>query len=123
MKEGRIHANLHHVFDGKEGLRFLLRTGPYQEAPRPDIILLDLNMPRMNGHEFLSAIKADEQFCSIPVVILTTSEVERDVEASYQRGASGYITKPVDITQFCSAIKQIGDYWFILVRMPHERHE
>lgn len=123
LKEGRIHSRLHHVLDGKEGLQFLQREGPYQGVPRPDLILLDLNMPRMNGHEFLAAMKADKRFSSIPVVILTTSEVDRDVEASYKNGASGYITKPVDMAQFSSAINQLGDYWFALVRIPRERRQ
>lgn len=75
-------------------------------------------MPRMNGREFLSTIKADETLKAIPVVILTTSDVERDVVASYQLGASGYITKPVDMTQFIAAVEQLGDYWFTLTRLP-----
>ncbi|MDD1622452.1 MAG: response regulator [Methylococcaceae bacterium] len=116
----RVHCNLHHLLDGREGLDFLHRKPPYQEAPRPDLILLDLNMPRMNGREFLEVVKAEEALCDIPVVVLTTSEVERDVEASYKHGASGYITKPVDIEQFSSAIAQLSDYWFVLTRLPRE---
>lgn len=118
LTEARVHCQLHHVLDGREGMDFLRRQAPYQTAPRPDLILLDLNMPRMNGREFLAAIKADEVFCDIPVVVLTTSEVERDVEASFKHGASGYITKPVDIEQFAAAIAQLSDYWFVLTRLP-----
>jgi CheY-like chemotaxis protein len=118
LKEGRILAHLHHVVDGREGLDFLNKTEKYVDAPRPDLIFLDLNMPRMNGSEFLTAIKADERFSGIPVVVLTTSDFEKDVICSYQLGAAGYITKPMDMPQFIKAIQQIGEYWFSLVRLP-----
>ncbi|HEY8159184.1 MAG TPA: response regulator [Methylobacter sp.] len=118
LKEGKVLANLHHVVDGREGLDFLNRTEKYIDAPRPDLIFLDLNMPRMNGCEFLTVIKANEQFKSIPVVVLTTSDVEKDVVQSYQLGATSFITKPVDMPQFIKAIQQIGEYWFSLVRLP-----
>jgi CheY-like chemotaxis protein len=120
LKEGKVLAHLHHVVDGREGLDFLGRTGKYVNAPRPDLIFLDLNMPRMNGSEFLAAIKADDRFKSIPVVVLTTSDVEKDVIISYRLGASSYITKPVDMPQFIKAVQQIGDYWFSLVRLPQD---
>lgn len=118
LKEYKIYVKLHHVVDGRDGLDFLHRVGKYLDAPRPRLILLDLNMPRMNGREFLTAIKADDQFKDIPVVVLTTSEVERDVLASYQLGAAGYITKPVDVAQFMAAMSHLEDYWFTLVRLP-----
>jgi CheY-like chemotaxis protein len=118
LLENRIFCRLHHVLDGEEGLAFLRRQGTYADAPHPHLILLDINMPRMNGHEFLAVVKADAQFKRIPVVVLTTSEVQRDVEASYQLGAAGYITKPVDFAQFASAINQMGNYWFALVQLP-----
>ncbi|MDO9139000.1 MAG: response regulator [Methylobacter sp.] len=118
LKEAKVLANLHHVVDGREGLDFLNRTEKYADAPRPDLIFLDLNMPRMNGCEFLAVIKADERFKGIPTVVLTTSSVESDVVRSYQLGATSYITKPVDMPQFVNAIQQIGDYWFSLVRLP-----
>lgn len=120
LKEGKILAHLHHVEDGREGLDFLNKTEKYADVPRPDLILLDLNMPRMNGCEFLVAIKADERFKGIPVVVLTTSDVEKDVIYSYQLGATSYITKPVDMPQFIKAIQLIGDYWFSLVRLPQD---
>ncbi len=121
LRDGRVLSRLHHVVDGVEGLEFLCRsTARFADAPRPDLILLDLNMPRMNGREFLAEIKKDETLKAIPVVILTTSDVERDVVASYQLGASGYITKPVDMEQFIHAVRQLEDYWFALVRLPRE---
>lgn len=120
LKEGKVLAHLHHVVDGREGLDFLNKTEQYADAPRPDLIFLDLNMPRMNGCEFLSALKADERFKGIPVVVLTTSDVEKDVVASYQLGANSFITKPMDMPQFMRAIQQIGDYWFGLVRLPQD---
>lgn len=120
LKEGKVLAHLHHVVDGREGLDFLNRTEKYADVPRPDLIFLDLNMPRMNGREFLTAIKADERFKGIPVVVLTTSDVEKDIVSSYQLGATSYITKPVDMPQFIKAIQQIGEYWFSLVRLPQD---
>ena len=120
LAENRIMADLHHVVDGREVLAFLRRQGSrFVTAPRPDLILLDLNMPRMDGRECLAALKKDPSLHSIPVVILTTSEVERDVVASYNLGASGYISKPVDIQEFITAVRHLGDYWIKLVRLPY----
>jgi CheY-like chemotaxis protein len=119
LKESKVFCNLHHVVDGIEALDFLRCQGErYSAAPRPDMILLDLNMPRMNGREFLTQVKLDETLKAIPVVVLTTSDVERDIVASYHLGAAGYITKPVDMEQFIDAIRQIGNYWFVLTRLP-----
>lgn len=119
IAENHILADLYTVVDGREAFEFLRREGPrFAAAPRPDLILLDLNMPRMDGREFLTALKQVPDLLDIPVVVLTTSEVERDVIASYHLGAAGYITKPVDIVEFMAAIRQIGDYWFTLVRLP-----
>jgi len=118
LKENKVLCNLHHVLDGVEALEFLRRKGQFSAAPPPDLILLDLNMPRMNGREFLAVVKADDEFKTIPVVVLTTSDVERDVVASYKLGAAGYITKPVDMDQFVDAIRQLDSYWFVLARLP-----
>lgn len=119
LKANKVFCNLHHVLDGLEALDFLHRKGERNSnAPQPDLILLDLNMPRMNGREFLAAVKADDALAAIPVVVLTTSDVERDVVASYKLGASGYITKPVDMEQFIDAIRQIDQYWFMVARLP-----
>jgi CheY-like chemotaxis protein len=121
ISENRILADLHIVSDGREAFEFLHRLGArFADAPRPNLILLDLNMPRMDGREFLAAIKQDPDLRSIPVVVLTTSDVERDIVASYNLGAAGYVTKPVDINQFIEAIRLIGDYWFSLVRLPQQ---
>lgn len=120
LRENKVHCNLHHVLDGVEALAFLRREDGFGDAPQPDMILLDLNMPRMNGREFLAAIKADAALQAIPVVVLTTSDVERDVVASYKLGAAGYITKPVDMEQFIDAIRQLGIYWFTLTRLPRK---
>jgi CheY-like chemotaxis protein len=122
FEESRLLATLHHVVDGVEALRFLRReTEAYAEAPRPDLILLDLNMPRMNGREFLQAVKQDSALRTIPVVVLTTSDVERDVIESYHLGAAGYIVKPVDLDQLIQAIKGVESYWFTVVKLPQER--
>ncbi len=120
LKEGKVLCNLHHAEDGIDALEFLRNQGAHADAPRPDLILLDLNMPRMDGREFLAELKGDETLQQIPVVVLTTSEVERDVVASYRLGASGYVTKPVDMDQFIDAIRQVGVYWFSLTRLPRE---
>lgn len=121
IKQCKFQCNLHHVMDGIEALAFLRRTSDrYAKAPQPDLILLDLNMPRMNGREFLAAKKADENLASIPVVVLTTSSVERDVTSAYQLGASGFVTKPVDMEQFINAMCQIGVYWLSLARLPRK---
>ena len=121
LTENHILVDLHEVADGREALEFLQRRGArFADAPRPDIILLDLNMPRMDGREFLAAIKLEPELRHIPVVVLTTSDVERDVVASYNLGAASYITKPVDVVQFMAAIRDLGDYWFDLVRLPQK---
>ncbi|HEX5362941.1 MAG TPA: response regulator [Gallionella sp.] len=119
IKQCKVLCNVSHAIDGVEALDFLRRKGQrYRNAPRPDLILLDLNMPRMNGREFLAEVKADENLASIPVVILTTSEVERDIETAYQLQASGFITKPVDMEQFSDAMCQLVTYWLTLTRLP-----
>ncbi len=122
LSENHILTDLHHVTDGREALEYLRHQGPrFADAPRPDLILLDLNMPRMDGRECLLALKRDPDLADIPVVVLTTSEVERDVLASYTLGAAGFITKPVDVNQFITAIRDLGVYWFDLVRLPKQQ--
>jgi len=119
LRENKIIADLHHVMDGREALEYLQRKAPrYENAVRPNLILLDLNMPRMDGREFLNAIKHEPELRDIPVVVLTTSEVERDVVSSYDLGAAGYITKPIDVVDFMAAIRDLTEYWIDLVRLP-----
>lgn len=117
LKENKVFCNLHHVEDGVEGLAFVRRQGPHAEAPRPDLILLDLNMPRMDGREFLRELKADPALRGIPVLVLTTSSAESDISESYMSGASGFVTKPVEMDRFSEVMRQIGDYWFVAVRL------
>lgn len=119
LRTNKVFCTLHHELDGVDALAFLRRQGEKnKDAPQPDLILLDLNMPRMNGREFLAEIKKDSALASIPVVVLTTSDVERDVVSSYKLGAAGYITKPVDMEQFIDAVRQLDNYWFVLARLP-----
>lgn len=119
IEENHILADVHTAADGIEALDFLHRKGErYAKAPRPDLILLDLNMPRMDGLTFLKTMKQDAALLDIPVVALTTSDADKDVAAMYHQGAAGYVTKPVEINQFISAISQLGGYWFSLVKLP-----
>ena len=118
FEEGRVMVDLHHVPDGVEALAFLRREGAYANAPAADLILLDLNMPRMDGRQFLQAVKADAVLHSLPVVVLTTSNAERDMLDSYDRFAAGFITKPVEVDAFIRVVHGIGDYWGNIVRLP-----
>jgi CheY-like chemotaxis protein len=118
LREGKIRNHLSVASDGVQALAFLRREGRYAEAPRPDVILLDLNMPRMGGREVLGAIKADEQLRRIPVVILTTSSDQGDVLRAYDLHANCYITKPVDFDQFMSIIQAIEGFWMTVATLP-----
>ena len=118
LAEGKMLAHLHTVDDGIKALRFLRREQPYGDAVRPDIILLDLNLPRMDGRETLKEIKADARLRSIPVVVLTTSEAEVDILTSYDLGASCYIAKPVGFDEFMKVVRSLEDFWFTIVKMP-----
>lgn len=105
--------------DGVEALSFLRREGErFQDAPRPDLVLLDLNMPRKDGREVLAEMKGDATLKSIPVVVLTTSDVQRDVEASYLCGANSFVTKPMDVEDFFALIHTVESYWFNTVKLP-----
>jgi CheY-like chemotaxis protein len=121
-KEGLFSANmlntLHVADDGVEAMEFLRQRGKYAGAPRPDLILLDLNIPRKNGHEVLAEIKADDHLKKIPVVILTTSQSEEDISKAYGLHANCYICKPVDFDQFTKAMRTIQDFWFSVVTLP-----
>lgn len=118
LLEGKITNHLSVAPDGVEALAFLRREGRYADAPRPDVILLDLNLPRMDGREVLTAIKADSQLRRIPVVILTTSSDERDVLRAYELHANCYITKPVDFEQFIGVVQAIENFWLTIVTLP-----
>jgi CheY-like chemotaxis protein len=120
LKEGKVRNNLSVAPDGVEALAFLRRQGRYADAPRPDVILLDLNLPKKDGREVLEEIKADPALRTIPVVILTTSEAERDIARAYDLHANCYITKPVDLDQFITVVKSIEDFWFTIVKLPPE---
>ena len=119
LKEGKVYNNLHWAKDGVEALEFLHRQGRYADAPRPDIILLDLNLPKKDGREVLSEIKRDEELKRIPVVILTTSKAEEDVLKSYNLHANCYVTKPVDLDQFIVVVKSIDMFWLTVVTLPN----
>jgi chemotaxis family two-component system response regulator Rcp1 len=120
FKEGRILNQLHVVSDGMEALAFLRQEGEYRQSPRPDLILLDLNMPRMNGRELLGVIKQDESLRRIPVIILTTSDAEEDIARSYDMHANCYVSKPVDFERFIQVVRSIQDFWLAVVTLPHE---
>jgi two-component system, chemotaxis family, response regulator Rcp1 len=118
LKDAKMHVSLHVVSDGIEAMEFLRREGAHVDAPRPDLILLDLNMPRMDGREVLKAIKGDDALKSIPVVILTTSEAPQDVEHSYLLHANCYISKPVDLEGFVKVVQSIDGFWLSVVKLP-----
>ncbi len=118
LHESKVRNTLSVATDGVEALAFLRREGRYGGAPRPDLILLDLNLPKMDGREVLAAIKADQELRTIPVVILTTSHAEQDILKSYNLHANCYITKPVDLDQFITVVKSIEDFWLTIVTLP-----
>ncbi|MGW5747467.1 response regulator [Amycolatopsis sp. NPDC003861] len=115
----KIRNPLHVAEDGVEALRFLKREGPFGEAPRPALILLDLNLPRKDGRELLGEIKQDPGLRTIPVVVLTTSEAEEDILRSYELHANAYVTKPVDFEKFVEVVRKIDDFWVTVVKLPH----
>ena len=119
LKEGKVYNNLHWAKDGVEALEFLRRQGKHAAAPRPDIILLDLNLPKKDGREVLQDIKKDDKLKRIPVVILTTSKAEEDVLKSYNLHANCYVTKPVDLEQFIVVVKSIDMFWLTVVTLPN----
>jgi len=120
LQAAKIANRLNHVEDGVEAMQFVRRQGPYRDAPRPDLILLDLNLPRKDGREVLEELKEDADLKAIPVVILTTSRSEQDVLRSYKLHANCYITKPVDFTQFMEVVRSIEHFWLTIVTLPKE---
>jgi len=118
LRDSKILNNVHVAEDGAEAMDFLHRQGKYARSPRPDLVLLDLNLPRKDGRQVLAEIKADDALKRIPVVILTTSKAEEDIVRSYDLHANCYITKPIDLEQFMRVVKAIEDFWLTVVRLP-----
>ncbi len=118
LNEGKLRHQLHVVMDGEEAMDFLRRKGKYSEALRPDLILLDLNLPRKDGREVLAEVKSDSELKNIPIVILTTSDAEQDILMTYEHHANCYITKPVNLEDFIHVIKSIEDFWLEIVKLP-----
>ena len=118
MRDAKVANQLHVVIDGVEAMAFLRREGRYSTAPRPDLVLLDLNLPRKNGKEVLSEIRADEDLQPIPVAVLTTSKAESDILRSYQLGANCFLTKPVRLGEFMEVVHAIEEFWLTIVRLP-----
>jgi len=121
LEGSKINNALHVVDDGEKAMWFLHREGVYAEVPRPDLILLDLNLPKKDGRQVLAEIKEDDDLKRIPVVILTTSQAEEDVVKSYNLHANCYITKPIDLNQFLHVVRSIEDFWLSIVVLPHNR--
>jgi len=120
LKEARVRNKLTHIADGFEALAFLRQQGKYAGVQRPDLILLDLNLPRKDGREVLAEIKADDRLKRIPVVILTTSQAEEDILKAYNLNANCYVSKPVDLDQFIKVVRTINDFWLTIVKLPAE---
>ena len=120
LRDAKVANRLHIARDGEEALRFLRQEGEFADRPRPDLILLDLNMPRKDGREVLADMKADDDLKRIPVVVLTTSQSEDDVAAVYNLSANCYVAKPVDLDQFLGVVRAIDDFWLSLVKLPSE---
>jgi two-component system, chemotaxis family, response regulator Rcp1 len=118
LKEEKMYNNLHVVGDGEEALAFLRKEGKYSNAARPDLILLDLNLPKIDGRQVLKEIKSDDKLKTIPVVVLTVSKSEEDIMKSYNSHANCYITKPVDLEQFSKVAKAVQNFWLTIVKLP-----
>jgi len=118
LKSHKLQNNLHVVTDGEEAMAFLRKQGKYKDAPRPDIILLDLNLPKKDGREVLAEIKSEPSLKTIPVVIISSSEAEQDIIKSYNLNANCYVTKPVNFDQFIKVVQSINDFWLTIVKLP-----
>jgi chemotaxis family two-component system response regulator Rcp1 len=123
FREANPSVQLHVANDGVEAMTFLRREAPHTKAPRPDLILLDLNLPRMDGREVLAIIKQDESLKRIPTVILTTSDAEADIVKSYQLQANCYLSKPVQLEEFETLVKSINDFWLNMAKLPTQKHD
>ena len=122
LNQIKFHTTISVAKDGKEAIRYMEKVAPYTNAIIPDIILLDINLPKMNGHEVLQNLKTNTQFSHIPVIMLTTSSAESDVLKSYKNYANCYITKPVEVDDFLNLIKTIENFWINIVQLPHSTH-
>jgi CheY-like chemotaxis protein len=118
IEKARLSINLNVVRDGEEAMAYLRRKGEFANAVRPDLVLLDLNMPRKDGREVLREIRADPDLTSLPVVILTTSDADEDILRTYDLGANCYVTKPVGLEQFMKVVQTVGNFWFMIVKLP-----
>jgi len=118
LKEAKVRNNLHLVMDGEKAMNFLYKKEEFNDAPEPDLILLDLNLPKKDGREILEDVKKDRKLKRIPVVILTTSQAEQDILKTYDLHANCYINKPVDLDQFLRVVKSIEDFWLSVVKLP-----
>ncbi len=118
LKDFKVRNHVNVVEDGVHAMQYLRRQGPYEEVPRPDLIMLDLNLPRKDGREVLAEIKADASLKTIPIVVLTTSRAEQDILRAYQLNANCYITKPVDFNQFLEVVRTIESFWLFVVTLP-----
>jgi len=121
LRAAHVVVNMHVVDDGDKALRYLRKQEPYQDATRPDMVLLDLNMPRMSGRDVLREIRKDDALKDLPIIVLTTSEAEADVAACYRLGANSYITKPVGCDAFGRVMRELESFWFKIAKMP--RHD
>ena len=118
LKDSKVRNNLHHVRDGEEAMDFMRQQGAYVSVPVPDLILLDLNLPRKDGREVLEEIKEDPELKLVPVVVLTTSEAERDLVKTYDMHANAYVVKPIDLDRFVEVVQAIEGFWFTIVKLP-----
>lgn len=118
LRDAKVANELHVVGDGEEAIKFLRQDGRYIDAPRPDIVLLDLNLPRLDGRDVLAAIKTDPDLAKIPIIVLTSSSAERDIQQAYELHANCYVSKPVDFTEFIQAVRSLEGFWLKIVRLP-----
>ncbi len=120
LEMSKVRVDIHVAEDGADALSYMFQEPPYESALRPDLILLDLNLPKVSGQEFLASIRKDPNLCSVPVVVLTSSEAEQDIVKSYELGANCYVTKPVGLEAFQTIVQQVEQFWFAVVKLPTE---